>query len=197
MSDIVRGRINLRDQKEVIKVLKTVKKMAKDNGYKVLEEVKPRRPIRYRNNNGQLQSGHGYGRYHLILKDKVTGIAHEWQIGTKAATAVWEKVGIKVPDIFKQYFKSKGIENSIHDIEYHIFQKIVNLGNKDDAHLQTMARQLKLKEFTKKVDLLAAQAAKEGDQLIKLEERIDKLHIRCGILLKKLAEYKGFNLKKF
>ena len=173
MDDIVRGRVNTKSWEDVEKIFNELYKGKK---YRVIHKENPRRPLANKNE-------YGYPRYHIILEDPKTGLTHEWQIGTKAVTEVYEKEGIKIPEGLKL---KKGMHNDLHDIEYDIFKKV------QDSNFK-LANKIGITEFMKKVDNLAGKAGRLGDAYSKPElyKEIEILHKDASIILKKMYKIKG------
>jgi hypothetical protein len=171
MDDIVRGRMDLGTQQDVLRM---VKALSQQNRYGIKEIVAPR---------AREGVAMGYPRFHVILRDPKTGLTHEWQIGTKAVTRVFEKPGITIPGKLKL---KKGMHTDIHDIEYDIFKAV------QDKHKE-LAKELGIPAFRKKVAEVAAKAGKQGSKLPEkeLEKAIDALHKEAAAILEKLVEKKG------
>jgi hypothetical protein len=177
MDDIVRGRFNLRVGSDVDT---TAAAMKAQTQYPIKEIVAPRRP--------QPGGGFGYPRWHIILTDPDTGLTHEWQIGTKAVSEVFEKPGIKLPDGVKL---GPGMHNDLHDIEYDIFKGIQK--KYPDVH-----KRHGLPAFHSKVDTVAAEAGVKGDQTPELAKKIGALHHDAADHLQKLVDEFGAEwLKQF
>ena len=68
-----------------------------------------------------------YPRYHIIVEDTLTGLTHEWQIGTKATSTLYETTGHQDSRRSCEAAASKlgkHFRTDIHDIEYDIFQAV-------------------------------------------------------------------------
>ena len=111
MDDIIRGRLNITDGPEVAKVAQA---MREQSGFPVKQVVDPRVA------GGVVR----YPRYHIIVEDPLTGLTHEWQIGTKATSTLYETQGIELPPELEASASKLGkhFRTDIHDIEYDIFQ---------------------------------------------------------------------------
>ena len=176
MDDIVRGRINTKSAKDADKIYI---ELLDQNQYKVKSKESPRRGTK-----GKLlaEEEFGYPRYHVILEDLETGLTHEWQIGTKSVTKVFEQKGIEFPDPkLEDYFNP-----DLHDIEYDLFSKIIE----DDYEL---SKKFNMPDFCKKVDKIAGKAGKYGDDIPeeKLLKEINALHKEASIILKDLYDKFG------
>jgi hypothetical protein len=185
MTDIIRGRINvarLSDLARVVQVLRRFPEFAKSKlkGFGVRVEVKD-----------------GYPRFHIDAIDPVTGIKHEWQIGTQATTRLYEKPGIEVG---KLPIKEKN--RNIHDIEYDIFGAIDEPSTKlpapVQADLRALSKALGFRAFRRKVAELSARTVKEEIPKAELEAAIDALHKEASALLKALVDERGIDfVRKF
>lgn len=178
MDDIVRGRFDLRSNEDVNTVAAALRAQTK---YPVVSAVAPQRP--------QASGGYGYPRWHLIVKDPDTGITHEWQVGTKAVTEVFEKSGIKMPDGVKK--ACPNLKNDLHDVEYDIFKGIYNKYR--DVH-----ERHGLPAFHAATDAVAAEAGLKGEKTPDLAKKIKKLHEDAGTHLQKLVDEFGADwIKQF
>jgi hypothetical protein len=176
MDDIVRGRFNMPDREGVEKVAQALRKQ---EAFKVKEVTAPR-----------LVKGTSvvrYPRYHVILEDAETGIAHEWQVGTQATTDLYEEVGIVIPKEMDAAAKRLGkkFHNDLHDIEYDVFQQLVK--QKENAALAT---KLRIPEFIADV-AKASNRSFEGEAFTELNETIKVLHERASEILEGLVSEKG------
>lgn len=171
MDDIVRGRMNLETYEDVLEMVKALRNQKK---YAIKEIVAPR------TREGVKK---GYPRFHVILRDPKTGLTHEWQIGTKATTRVFEKPGIIIPKGLKL---KKGMKPDIHDIEYDIFKAV------QEKHGE-LAQKLGIPAFRKKVASIAAETGTKGSKIPQnvLDKKIDALHDEASKILEKLVEQKG------
>jgi hypothetical protein len=177
MADIVRGRFNLRAAADVDTI---VAAMNSQSQYPVKVVVGPRRK--------QPGGGYGYPRWHIIVRDPGNELTHEWQIGTRAVTEVYEKRGIKLPDGVKL---GPNMHNDLHDIEYDIFQGIKKKYPKvHERH--------GLPAFHQKVDRVSAEAGLKGDETPELAKKIDELHKDAADHLQRLVDEFGPDwLKQF
>ena len=139
----------------------------------------------------------GYPRFHVDVRDPATGIVHEWQIGTKQTTELFEKPGIDVGnlDIPPQ-------SRNIHDIEYDIFkaldepkQKEVNGELVPSAQTVAEFRQLAdavgIPEFREQVARAAAETGSKRIPDGKLDREIARLHDQASEILRQLVARKG------
>jgi hypothetical protein len=178
MDDIVRGRFDLRTEKDVNTIAAALKDQSK---YPVTQIIAPRRP--------QKDGGFGYPRWHIIVKAPDTGLTHEWQVGTRAVTEVFETPGIKLPEGVKL---GPGMKNDLHDIEYDIFR--VGIKRK----YPKVHKRHGLPEFHKEVDAVAAEAGRKGAKTPDLKKKIVKLHEDAAMHLQKLVDEFGPDwLKQF
>jgi hypothetical protein len=177
MDDMVRGRFDLRSNDDVNTVAAALKVQKK---YPVAFAVAPQRP--------QPAGGFGYPRWHIIVSDPDSGLTHEWQIGTKAVTEVFEKGKIKLPEGVEL---GPGMKPDLHDIEYDIFRGIEK--KYPDVH-----KRHNLPEFHAKVDTLAAEAGLKGEKTPDLMKKIGALHEDAYRHLQKLVDEFGAEwLKQF
>jgi hypothetical protein len=170
MDDIVRGRFDLRSNEDVNTVAAALKGQKK---YPVAFAVAPQRP--------QPGGGFGYPRWHIIISDPESGLTHEWQIGTKAVTEVFEKGNIRLPAGVEL---GPGMKPNLHDIEYDIFKGIEK--KYPDVH-----KRHNLPEFHAKVDTLAAEAGLKGEKTPDLTKKINALHEDAYLHLQKLVDEFG------
>lgn len=170
MDDIVRGRFDLRSNEDVNTVAAALKGQKK---YPVAFAVAPQRP--------QPGGGFGYPRWHIIISDPESGLTHEWQIGTKAVTEVFEKGNIRLPAGVEL---GPGMKPNLHDIEYDIFKGIEK--KYPDVH-----KRHNLPEFHAKVDALAAEAGLKGEKTPELTKKINALHGDAYLHLQKLVDEFG------
>jgi hypothetical protein len=177
MDDIVRGRFDLRSNEDVNTVAAALKGQKK---YPVAFVVAPQRE--------QAGGGFGYPRWHIILSDPESGLTHEWQIGTKAVTEVFEKGKIRLPEGVEL---GPDMKPNLHDIEYDIFRGIEK--KYPDVH-----KRHNLPEFHAKVDTLAAEAGLKGEKTPDLTKKINALHEDAYRHLQKLVDEFGAEwLKQF
>jgi hypothetical protein len=174
MDDIIRGRLNLKDGPEVAKVAAAMKAQ---NGFPVTGFDEPR-----------LEKGTGvvrYPRHHVVVEDPLTGLRHEWQVGTKATSELYETKGIAIPPELEAAAGKLGkhFRNDIHDIEYDIFQAFTN---KDPA----TSAALGIPEFISKV-AAASERSGAGAAHTGLAGDISTLHADASRLLKALVDAKG------
>lgn len=171
MDDIVRGRFNLETWEDVQKVADALENQRR---FLVKEKLGPRRP--------QQAGGYGYPRYHIVLEDQTTGLAHEWQVGTRAATQIFETPGIRIPT---NLTLPKGMKPNLHDIEYDIFRVGINKKFPD------LSGELGIPEFLNRVDQLAAEAGSGGALKTPLKEKLAQLHEEASSILQNLVDRKS------
>lgn len=177
MDDIVRGRFDLKAGADVDTIAAAMQAQTR---YPIKSTEAPRRP--------QEGGGFGYPRWHVVVLDPVTKLTHEWQIGTRATTEVFETPGIKLPDGVKL---GPGMKNDLHDIEYDIFRGIKRKYPK-------VHQRHGLPAFHKAVDKIAAEAGLRGDATPELKLKIIQLHVGAGRHLQKLVDEFGPDwLKQF
>lgn len=128
----------------------------------------------------QPEGGWGYPRFHFLLQDPETLVTHEWQIGTKATTDLFETSGIDTGTLKL----NPDMHNDLHDIEYDIFKAI------QDNFPET-AQKYEIPEFRKQLDQFAGQTGKLGDQTPNLPETITQFHTQASEILKKLLDEQG------
>ena len=175
MDDIARGRFNLQSEDDVIKMVDALEASGefdvKVNTPKVVNGVKG-----------------GYPRYHAIVSDPKTGMTFEWQVGTQATTTVYEHAdpgiplhGVKLKD---------GMQPNLHDINYDVFSF---MQKSDDPEIKKLADELELKEFDKKVALLAKDSSVNGHKHNNAywQAQTNELHKEAGEKLKSIVDKKG------
>ena len=178
MDDIVRGRFDLRSKDDVNTVAAAMKGQSK---YPAVLVVPPNRPL--------AGGGFGYPRWHIILSDPGSGLTHEWQIGTKAVTEVFEKPGVKLPDGVKRVCPN--LRSDLHDVDFDIFRSIRK--KYPDVH-----ERHGLAGFHDKVDAAAAEAGLKGDKTPDLAKKIAALHKEASNHLQKLVDEFGADwIKQF
>ena len=178
MDDIVRGRFNVNSEDDVNTVAAALRVQ---KTFPVVSAVAPQRP--------QAAGGFGYPRWHIIVTDPDTGLTHEWQVGTKAVSEVFEKGGIKLPDGVARVCPN--LKNDLHDVEYDIFKGVFK--KYPDVH-----KRHGLPAFHDKVDAVAAEAGKKGDKTPELAKKIKELHKVAGVHFQKLVDEFGVDwIKQF
>ena len=184
MDDMVRGRFDLRALKDVNAVAVFLKDQTKYPIKKINGVEAPRRP--------QEGGGFGYPRWHIIVQDPQTGLTHEWQVGTEAATTVYEKPGIKVPKEMESDVTNGLIKNDIHDIDYDIFRQGVK------KKFPETHKELNIEEFHNDADKVSAEAGMKGEKTPDLESKITRLHKKAAIYLQKVIDKLGISeVRKF
>jgi hypothetical protein len=166
IDDIVRGRFDLETPDDVRTVIKGLER---DPSFDRTQLPQSRENV-----------PHGYPRYHVIMRDPQTGLTHEWQIGTKATTELFEREGI---DVGKLVLPAR-MKKNIHDIEYDIFKKI----QKDDLAL---AQQLGIPTYRKDLAEFSARTGLEPVTAAELDRNIQDLHKRASRILADLLAAKG------
>jgi hypothetical protein len=178
MTDMVRGRVNLDDPKLIQKVADAIQAR---NDIEVHDFRKSRTVVGVQN---------GYPRYHVDVIDPETGIAHEWQIGTKQITDFYETPGIDVGKLDIQ----PGSRN-IHDVEYDILGSI-DEPNPDWAP-EVIAKCKKIVSETTVHSLrveVAEFSSKLGRQNVsaaELESTTKMLHQKIAAVLKEVIKIAG------
>jgi hypothetical protein len=178
MTDIIRGRVDLDNPADVERVKDAILSQGKVS----VKDVQFQR----------VQAGvdGGYPRVHIEVIDPETGLVHEWQIGPKQATEVFETPGIDPAGI-----DIKPENTNLHDIEYDIFKSMEDpsdlLSLEEQAALRKLAQEVGIPEFRKKVAELAARTGKEKVPASELAQRIKELHTEAGAILKALVQKKG------
>lgn len=127
-----------------------------------------------------------YPRYHVILRDAATGMRHEWQVGTKALTELFEEPGIAIPEELANAAErmGKAFDPNLHDIEYDVFQSI----NKTSP---AVSAKYGLPDFIRKVALASQKAGAEGAAFKDLPQVSAKLHEEAGNILAQLVRGEG------
>jgi hypothetical protein len=189
MTDAVRGRFNVDDPKDVKRIVEALQGRP--------DEQTPdfRRPQVTSVTDPKPRSGvdNGYPRFHVDVKDPETSIVHEWQIGTKQTTALFETPGIYVGPL-EAKIESKN--RNIHDIEYDIFKSIDEPSPKqfspaEQAELRKLSEDCGIPEFRKHVAELAARTGSERIPDTELDAKIHTLLTRASEILKALIAKKG------
>ena len=173
MDDIIRGRLNITDGPDVAR---TAQAMRAQNTFRVKQFVEPRL-----NEAGVTR----YPRYHVIVEDPQTGLTHEWQIGTRATSTLYETTGIEIPPDLQAAASRLGkhFRADIHDIEYDIFQ---TFNRREPA----LAAQLGIPDFISSV-AQASQRSGAGAAHTGLGADIAALQGEASRLLRELVERKG------
>lgn len=117
-----------------------------------------------------------------VVQDSKTMITHEWQVGTKATTDLFENPGITIPDGLTL---KEGMRKNLHDIEYDIFKAI------QDKMPDEFAQKYSIPDFRSRLDQLAAKTGDLGSQTPNLTEEIAQFHSEASEILKKLYEENG------
>jgi len=170
MDDIVRGRFDLIDADGVERVVVALQLQRQ---FPVKEAVGPRRP--------QPGGGYGYPRWHIVVRDPETGLSHEWQVGTRAVTEVYEREGITLP---AGLLLGSGMRPNLHDLEYEVFFAI-------RLRFRAVYDEQGLPAFHERVDQLAAEAGLSGAATPDLEGRIATLHEAASGHLRRLTQRFG------
>jgi hypothetical protein len=173
MDDIIRGRLNIEDGPAVAKTASAMRAQAE---FPVKQVVEPRTT-----DTGVVR----YPRYHIIVEDPQTGLTHEWQIGTKATSTLYETQGIIIPSELKEAAERLGkhFRADIHDIEYDVFQAF-------NAREPGAAAELGIPGFIAKV-AEASQRSAAGSADTALTTDISTLHGEASRILKALVDKKG------
>lgn len=171
MDDMTRGRFDLKSWDDVETVAHALEH---PDNFKVIEELGPRVP--------QPDGGYAYPRYHNIFQDPKSLITHEWQIGNKTTSQLFDSQipGIKI----REGFPMDGTKPNLHDVAYKIFQPIVK-------EYPKALQQYGLSDFYKQLDHLASQTGELGDQVPNLQEGISQLHSQASDVLKTLFQEQG------
>ncbi len=178
MNDMVRGRFDMADEEAVLSVTEALQTQ---RAFKLHPDAKGRTYEAPRlSASGKVR----YPRYHFVLEDE-SGMTHEWQVGTKAATTLYEKRGIKIPSELTDAATKLGrkFNPDLHDIEYDLFQGI------NKQYPQIAARN-GLPAFIEEV-VDASDRAAAGDAFVELNETIVRLQERASRLLKQLVDNQG------
>jgi hypothetical protein len=149
MDDIIRGRFNLASAADVEKIALALQKQTQ---YRVIQVIRPRAVAGVEG---------GYPRWHIIVRDGETGLTHEWQVGTRAVSEVFETPKMPIPDALKPL--PEGMHADIHDIEYDVFKRIQE---HDDPRVRALGDRLGIPDYRRRVAELAAKAGSQGDVLL-------------------------------
>jgi len=176
MPDIVRGRFNPKDPKDVGRIVKAL-----------LDEVGSRR--QYKEPAERCGVPNGYRRYHVIVTDEATGILFEWQIGTEATTKLYEKPGIEPGKV-----KTKKSKFDLH-LEYDVFAKLQEPGTKlseaTRLEYQALAKDLGIPEFRRRLYEFSARTGMEEIPPAELNAQIDAFLREATEILARLVDKKG------
>lgn len=169
MDDMTRGRFDLKSWDDV----ETVSRALEEQGnFKLIDYMDPRML--------QPDGGFGYPRYHRVFQDPETLITHEWQVGTKTTSELFETPGIDIGELQLK----PGMHTNLHDIAYDIFQPI-------QKQFPEAAQQYGISQFYKQLNQFAAQTGELGDQAPNLSEGISQLHSQASEILKDLFNDQG------
>jgi hypothetical protein len=173
MDDIIRGRLNITDGPQVARAAEAMRQQSR---YPVVQVIEPRVT-----DAGVVR----YPRYHIIVQDPETGLTHEWQIGTRATTALYETRGIEIPAELQAAAGRLGkhFNADLHDIEYDIFQAFNRRDPGTAAELGIPAFLTRVAEASHRS---AAGAADTG-----LGTDIATLHGEASRLLQELVRRRG------
>lgn len=179
MTDIIRGRINVDNPKDVKRVVAEIQKtgLIGPNG---VEPPKKRAGV-----------AEGYPRWHVDVMDPETGIIHEWQIGTKQTTKLFQDPGIDVGPL-----RIEQKNTNIHDIEYDIFKSIdqpdaKSLSPETVAEYRALAQEVGISDYRRRVAEVSARTGRETIPSAELDALIKQLHAEAGALLKVLIQRRG------
>ena len=203
MPDIVRGRFNLASERDVDSVVRLLQ--SNFGGFVAREVTAPRREnIQLTDPIGDAPAdgfvGWGYPRFHVLVTDPVTGLVHEWQVGTTAVTRVFEQEGIDLPS---GVTLPPGGRRDLHDIEYDIFQPMYSRHDRwppTGESYHDIAIRYGVPAFSRSVDLLAAEAGRRGDEWLdrpdgqlrpEVQRRLSHLHERASDILRRLMNAYG------
>jgi hypothetical protein len=176
MDDIIRGRIEVDNAEDVARVFEAISTQG-EHAFQQQSSTTPR-----------LVKGTKivrYPRYHAIVEDAESGLTHEWQIGTKATSELYEAKGIAIPPALESAAAKLGkkFNNDIHDIEYDVFQSI----NKKHPRI---SKKYGLPAFIHKVALASDRSA-GGVTYTGLPADIKALHEEASVILERLVAGKG------
>jgi hypothetical protein len=169
MDDIVRARYDAEDPADVEAF---VKGLQQDPTFSEIQRPQAREGVAW-----------GYPRYHVIMKDAETGLTHEWQIGTRASTELFERKGIRLGNRILPNCPHASF-GDLHDIEYDIFKKIQKAEPDVAAHFKIPEYRRELAEFSAKTGLQRM----DPDEL---ERGIVEFHERASKILAELIDEKG------
>jgi hypothetical protein len=173
MDDIVRGRFDVPDRKSVGAVAKALQEQ---EVFEVLKTLEPREEL------GVVR----YPRYHIILRDKATGLTHEWQVGTEALSRLYETPGIEIPEKLGEAAAKLGktFHPDLHDMEYDLFQAI-NKAKPD------IGSKYGLPDFIAKVAKASERAGAEGAAFKDLPRLLAELQGEAGNIVARLVDGEG------
>ena len=156
MHDLSRGRLNLQSAKDIPVLLERMNQFYGDH---VVEEIGLRLP---------------YPRWHLTVRDPVSGLVHEWQIGMIKTTRLLETPSVRIP---------AGVQIAgrpdFHDVWY---VRLSRIEKKDPK----MWEKYKLAEFKNDYDRLLSDTAKMG--MIDFENRYQVLNEHVSTILAEMEQ---------
>ena len=175
MDDIIRGRLDIEDGAEVARVAQA---MQDQTDY----PIAPGGVTEPRTDDAGVVR---YPRYHVVVRDEATGLTHEWQIGTKATSTLYETTGIGIPLALEAAAKRLGkkFSNDLHDIDYDLFRVFVEREPAIASELGIRAFQSRLAEASQRSALGAADTALATD--------IAAMHSEATRLLEALVDRMG------
>ena len=114
-----------------------------------------------------------------------SGLTHEWQIGTRATTALYQTEGITIPDELRAAATRlrRSFRADLHDIEYDLFQPFAQAD-------PSTANDLGITRFIADV-AQASDRSGAGTGDTGLQTDITGLQTRASQLLRALVERKG------
>ena len=187
MGDIARGRLNLRNQAEVSKFVRSISTQAEGKGF-IVDVDTPRQELTL--DDGSI--GYAYPRYHIEVADPQTGMKMEWQVGTSTTTEVFETKGIPINNKeLDSFMKENGVNGDLHDIGYDIFLPLMN---DKSPGVQKMVSDLGISEYYDRVNRFIAKSANEGITP-NFKTDLAKLHQDAGKILDGIIGHESGGLK--
>ncbi len=171
MDDMVRGRFDLGDPRDVPRVVEALQR----RGFEVTTIEGPR---------ARAGIEEGYPRHHVVLRDPQTGITHEWQIGARATTELYERPGIALGPVRLK----EGMAPNLHDIEYDIFKA---LQESDLATDRRLAEEVGIPGFRREVAAFAAETGRRRIPPAEFDRRLAELHAEASNILAAIVARRG------
>ncbi len=181
MDDVIRGRVNVENAADVTRIVDALYKQ----GEHKVQPNESSMPRFVETADGKKTDVQKYPRYHVIVKDSASGITHEWQIGTEATSALYQRREIVVPTELQTAADKLGkhFNPDLHDIEYDVFQSIAK------KHPDVAAR-YDLPQFIEKV-ARASGESRSGERHETLDQDITALSAEASDILRRMVAPDG------
>ncbi len=182
MSDIVRGRFNLDNFRQVEKTVELIEQYTKTNKWiRIIEVIYPRSPILDLHTHTYSNTVFGYPRFHVVMESE-KGLDFEWQVGTKNSTEILETPGVPLPQGIKL---PRDFHTDLHDIDYRVLRAFAS--KKANS---TIVTKLKINEYLDEEAATLGEAAVQGNEY-NTKAKLVSLHKKAGTILNSLIQEKG------